>query len=88
MIKRLIALIIPFFAFGQDLYLDHSYINEPVFQVGDTITIKFNTIDNNGALPRLIQFDFEYNNKILQKVGQVFTVQSQTAQNNFNHWYG
>ena len=88
MMKRLIALILPFVAFGQDLYLDHSYINEPVFQVGDTITIKFNTIDNNGALPRLIQFDFEYNNKILQKVGQVFTVQSQTAQKNFNHWDG
>ena len=88
MMKKLLVFLLPFVAFGQDLYLDHSYINEPVFQVGDTLTIKFNTIDNNGALPRLIQFDFEYNNKILQKIGQVFTVESQTAQKNFNHWDG
>ena len=88
MMKRLIALVFPFFAFGQDLFLDHSYINEAVFRVGDTITIKFNTIDNNATSPRLINFDFEYNNKILQKVSQVFTVESQTAQKNFNHWDG
>lgn len=54
MMKKLLVFLLPFVAFGQDLYLDHSYINEPVFQVGDTLTIKFNTIDNNGALPRLI----------------------------------
>jgi len=86
--KKLLLFLLPFVAFGQDLYLDHSYINEPVFQVGDTITLKFNTIDNNGALPRLIQFDFEYNNKIFQKVSSVFTLQSTTAQKNYNHWDG
>ena len=78
----------PLVAIGQDLYLDHSYINEPVFQVGDTITIKFNTIDNNSTSPRLIQFDFEYNNKVLQRITQRFTIQSTSAQKNFNHWDG
>ena len=48
MMKKLLFLLFPLVAIGQDLYLDHSYINEPVFQVGDTITIKFNTVaDNN-----------------------------------------
>ena len=88
MIKRLIVFLFPIIAIGQDLYLDHSYINEPVFQVGDTITIKFNTIDNNATSPRLVQFDFEYNNKVLQKIAQRFTIQSTTAQKNFNHWDG
>lgn len=88
MMKKLLFLLFPLVAIGQDLYLDHSYINEPVFQVGDTITIKFNTIDNNGTSPRLIQFDFEYNNKVLQKITQRFTIQSTTAQKNFNHWDG
>ena len=78
----------PLVAIGQYLYLYHSYINEPVFQVGDTITIKFNTIDNNSTSPRLIQFDFEYNNKVLQRITQRFTIQSNSAQKNFNHWDG
>lgn len=88
MMKRLIVFLLPFVAFGQDLFLDHSYINQPVFQVGDTITIRFNTIDNNATSPRLINFDFEYNNKLLQRVTQRFTIQSATAQKNFNHWDG
>lgn len=51
--KKLFFFLFPFFIYAQDLKLDHSYINSPNFNVGDTITIKFNTLDNNSSTANL-----------------------------------
>ena len=64
--KKLLFLLLPLFCLAQDLKLDHSYTNAADFEVGDTITIKFNTIQvTEGAAPNLYMFDYEYNNKLL-----------------------
>lgn len=82
--KRLL-LLLPFFCFGQDLYLDHSVI-ESQFVVGDTISIKFNTIDNSNAAYTFLQFDYQYNNKLLQKIDHAFYLNG--PQTSLNHWDG
>ena len=67
--RKLLFLLLPLFCLSQDLKLDHSYINEADFEVGDTITIKFNTIQvTENVNPNLYIFDYEYNNKLLQKI--------------------
>ena len=90
--KLLLLLLLPFFAVGQDLYLDHSYINPSGFAVGDQITVKFNTLDNNTSTPSLLQFDFQFNNKLLQLDGYTWKVTSNgtnsTAQTSWNSWNG
>lgn len=90
--KKLFFFLFPFFIYAQDLKLDHSYINSPNFNVGDTITIKFNTLDNNSSTANLYMFDYEYNNKLLQKVTHRFKVtgnQTNTnAQTSVSHWDG
>lgn len=90
--KLLLFLLLPFFAVGQDLYLDHSYINPSGFAVGDQITVKFNTLDNNSSTPSLLQFDFQFNNKLLQLDGYTWKVTgngtNSTAQTSWNSWTG
>jgi len=90
--KLLLFLLLPFFAVGQDLYLDHSYINPSGFAVGDQITVKFNTLDNNTSTPSLLQFDFQFNNKLLQLDGYTWKVTgngtNSTAQTSWNSWNG
>ena len=92
--KLLVFLLLPIMAFSQDLYLDHSYINPAGFTVGDTITVKFNTIDNqSGNLTQTLwQFDYQYNNKLLQKIDHTWKItganQNPNAQVTLNHWDG
>ena len=73
--KKLLFLLLPLFCLAQDLKLDHSYTNAEDFAVGDTITIKFNTIQvTEDVDPNLYIFDYEYNNKLLQKIAHRFKV--------------
>jgi hypothetical protein len=88
----LTILLLPTLLFGQDLRLDHSVIQTAPYSVGDTITIKFNTVDVNSTNPTLIQFDYQFNNKLLQKVGHTFKVNQNgtntSAQTALNSWTG
>ena len=91
--KKLLFLLLPLFCLAQDLKLDHSYTNTEDFKVGDTITIKFNTIQvTEGADPNLYMFDYEYNNKLLQKITHRFKVTDNeantSAQTSLTHWDG
>ena len=85
--KLLLFLLLPFAVAAQDLYLDHSYIDAPPFNVGDTITVKFNTLDNNESAFNLLVFDYEYNNKLLQKVEHSFSIPT-GASSSLTHWDG
>jgi len=91
--RRLLFLLLPFFCLSQDLKLDHSYTNEADFKVGDTITIKFNTIQvTENVAPNLYIFDYEYNNKLLEKIEHRFKVTDNSANTNaqtsLTHWDG
>ena len=91
--RKLLFLLLPLFCLSQDLKLDHSYIDSPDFEVGDTITIKFNTIQvTENVNPNLYIFDYEYNNKLLEKIEHRWKVtgnESNTnAQVSLNHWDG
>ncbi len=89
MIKKLLFLLLPVIAFGQDMKLDHSVIEAGPYAVGDTITVKFNTLDVAGAVPTLIQFDYQYNNKLLQKINHSLILpNNQSALTSVNHWDG
>ena len=80
---------ISFGQYGEDLKLDHSVINPAPYAVGDTITIKFNTIDVNSSVPTLVQFDYQYNNKLLEKIDHSFKLPNNTsAMTSLNHWDG
>lgn len=91
--KKLLTLLflLPVMVFGQDAFLDHSYTNPAGFKVGDTITVKFNPILNQ-TTPTLIQFDYQYNTKLLQRVSHSFKVNSNgsntNAQTSLNSWTG
>ena len=91
--RKLLFLLLPLFCLAQDLKLDHSYIDSPDFEVGDTITIKFNTIQvTENVAPNLYIFDYEYNNKLLQKIEHRFKVTDNSANTNaqtsLTHWDG
>ena len=91
--RKLLFLLLPLFCLAQDLKLDHSYTNAEDFAVGDTITIKFNTIQvTNNVDPNLYIFDYEYNNKLLQKITHRFKVTDNSANTNaqtsLTHWDG
>ena len=89
-----IIFLFPFLSLSQDIKLDHSYIESAPFKVGDEVTIKFNIVDNsNGeAAPTLLMFDYQYNNKLLEKVSHTFKVSSNgtntNAQTTLRHWDG
>ena len=95
--KNLLTLLFIFVAgniFAQDMKLNHSYINSSGFVVGDTITVKFNTIDWNSSnsAPTLVQYDFQWNNKLLEFIDYTFKVTgngtNSTAQTAWNTWTG
>jgi len=95
--KKLLTLLFIFFVgniFAQDMKLDHSYIDPAGFVVGDTITVKFNTLDWNSSnsAPTLVQYDFQWNNKLLQFIDYTWKVTgngtNSTAQTAWNTWNG
>ena len=79
--------------FGQtDAKLDYSAVNT-VTKVGDTLEVKFNYFkakDANGADidASLYQFDFQYNNKLLNKISSTWQPTSTSAQKALNSWNG
>jgi hypothetical protein len=86
---KLLLILVTSVTFGQDLQLDHSHIESAPFAVGDTITIKFNTLDVNSSVPTLVQFDYQYNNKLLEKIDHTFKLPSNpSAMTSLNHWDG
>ena len=72
--------------FGQSQF-DFSRINE-VSQVGDTLVVKFQYFKGNGAAATLTQFDFQYNNKLLNYLSHEWQVVSNSAQKARNSWNG
>ena len=65
--KFLLLLFLPLLTFGQDLKLDHSYISNAPFEVGEEIIIKFNTLSDDDKGVYFMMFDYQYNNKLLEK---------------------
>ena len=91
--KLLFLFLLPLTLLGQDAYLSHSYIDNDTngFVVGDTITVKFELINNGNKTPDFITFDFEYNNKLLQLVSYEHDPTSNFAtdiQKSYTHWVG
>ena len=84
--KKLLLLLLPLLSFAQNTYLDHSVVNGTQFAVGDTLTIKFN-INYEVDAGNLLIFDYEYNNKLLQKIDHQFSV-STDYQTSLTHWDG
>ena len=86
---NLLLLLVASISFGQDLKLDHNVINAAPYAVGDIITIKFNTLDVANSTPTLVQFDYQYNNKLLEKIDHTFKLPNNTsAMTSLNHWDG
>ena len=80
---------ISFGQYGEDLKLDHGVTTSAPYSVGDIITIKFNTLDVNSSVPTLIQFDYQYNNKLLEKIDHTFKLDNNpNAMTSLNHWDG
>ena len=79
--------------FGQtDAKLDYSAVNT-VTKVGDTLIVKLQYFEgkdaNNTAIePTLYQFDFQYNNKLLNKISTTWQPSSTSAQKAINSWNG
>lgn len=87
--KLLLLLLVPMLTVGQDLKLDHSYTNTAPFIVGDTITVKFNTLSDSDADVYFMLFDYQYNNKLLQKIDHTFKLPDNSSANkNLTHWDG
>ena len=87
--KLLLLLLIPMLTVGQDLKLDHSYTDTAPFIVGDTITVKFNTLSDSDADVYFMLFDYQYNNKLLQKIDHTFKLPDNSSANkNLSHWDG
>ena len=87
--KLLFLLLLPVTLFGQDLTLDHSYTDSAPFVVGDTITVKFNTLSDDNKGVYFIMFDYQYNNKLLEKIDHTFKLpDNQSASKSLNHWDG
>jgi len=85
----LLLLLIPMITVGQDLKLDHSYTNTAPFAVGDTITVKFNTLSDSDVDVYFMLFDYQYNNKLLEKIDHTFKLPDNTsASKNLTHWDG
>jgi len=85
----LLLIMVTTISFGQDLRIDQSIIDPAPYSVGDTITIKFNTLDVNSSVPTLVQFDYQYNVKLLEKIGHTFKLPNNTsAMTSLNHFDG
>ena len=87
--KFLLLLLLPLIALGQDLKLDHSYISNAPFEVGEEIIIKFNTLSDDDKGVYFMMFDYQYNNKLLEKVSHSWKLpDNSTASKSLNHWDG
>ena len=86
------ALLLSTLGFSQDFKIAHSYTTaNPPFAVGDTISIKYELIDHNSNAPvtKFLQFDYQYNNKLLAKVDHTWGLSSNTsAAKSLTHWDG
>lgn len=87
--KLLFLLLLPVTLLGQDLTLDHSYTDSAPFAVGDTITVKFNTLSDDNKGVYFMTFDYQYNNKLLEKIDHTFKLpDNQSASKSLTHWDG
>ena len=90
--KKLLTLLLIIstsISFGQDLVLNHSFVESTPHSVGDIITIKFNTLDVANSTPTFVQFDYQYNNKLLEKISHTFILSNNpSALTALNHWDG
>ena len=95
--KKILTLLVSVFCtlsvFGQtDSKLDYSRVNT-VTQVGDTLIVKLQYFEGKDAndvatAPTLYQFDFQYNNKLLNKISATWQPSSTSAQKAINSWNG
>ena len=89
----LVSVLCTLNVFGQtDAKLDYSAVNT-VTKVGDTLIVKLQYFEgkdaNNTAIePTLYQFDFQYNNKLLNKISTTWQPSSTSAQKAINSWNG
>lgn len=85
----LVLFLLPLFTFGQT-NLAHSVITGSPYNVGDEIVVKFEVLASGGETPTLLQFDYEYNNKLLEKISHTFDPGNVTTgfQSNLTHWDG
>jgi hypothetical protein len=75
--------------FGQDLSIEQSIIESPPYGVGDIITVRFTTNDILQSEPTLIQFDYQYNVKLLEKLDHTFKLDNNSsAMTSLNHYDG
>lgn len=83
--KLLLSLLfIPALLSAQNVMLKHEFINTPT-AVGDTITMAVMTSSYNDLPQTLLQFDYRYNNKLIEKLDHEFITDSQSS---LNHWDG
>ena len=89
----LVSVLCTLSVFGQtDSRLDYSRVNT-VTQVGDTLIVKLQYYEgtdtnNTATAPTLYQFDFQYNNKLLNKISATWQPTSTSAQKAINSWNG
>ena len=89
----LVSVLCTINVFGQtDSKLDYSKVNT-VTQVGDTLIVKLQYFEGKDAndvatAPTLYQFDFQYNNKLLNKISATWQPSSTSAQKAINSWNG
>lgn len=83
--KLLLLLLFPILAFSQNTYLQSSVVEPGPYSVGQIITVKF-VIQYDQTPTNLVQFDYKYNNKLLEKVDHTFKLAA--YQNSLNHWDG
>lgn len=89
----LVSVLCTINVFGQtDAQLAYSAVNT-VTKVGDTLTVKLQYFEgkdaNNTAIePSLYQFDFQYNNKLLNLISRTWQPTSTSAQKAINSWNG
>ena len=89
----LVSVLCTINVFGQtDAQLAYSAVNT-VTKVGDTLTVKLQYYEgkdaNNTAIaPTLYQFDFQYNNKLLNLISRTWQPTSTSAQKAINSWNG
>lgn len=89
--KKLLFLLtlMPILVLGQNLNFDHSYIEESPFAVGDTITVKFNTLSDSNSEVYFMIFDYQYNNKLLEKIDHSFILpNNSSASRDLSRWDG
>jgi len=89
----LVSVLCTISVFGQtDSKLNYSPVNT-VTKVGDTLVVKLQYFEgtdanNTATAPTLYQFDFQYNNKLLNKINTTWQPSSTSAQKAINSWNG